>query len=465
MNRTLDEKFCHTLSDNVEGFSEFSYEEQRTTAHLVQHNLTCDQFKHSSYPDCFYASHAFLNKVYGRTKFEEKMKSLKPQLISVEHGYDVSGRETKAYKLTDEAQMLFEMYLDKIIEEGAAPIELTSGKRLRKGRANAVASKDHHGFAVKSSIKIPSWQTINIPALFQYKDLLNNDLIFAKNNQNIPYLKQEYGEKFLSKIQRCLYQVIQLIAYAQAGFHLGQLYLRYDEADGGRLYGKGLHLQNVSKIVRNAALAECYDYDIENCHFSLMYQLASKQGEECLGIKSYMDNKRLYRERIASDLDLSIDKVKTCLIAIMYGATRSRRNQDAIPSEIGLHKAKQFYRHPIVERLFYDITKARKVIIGACAKSNGRYKNAMGKFIAGTEQHSKVLAHIMQGLEAKILTIVAGIYPDQIVLLQHDGWVTKAEIDTQIIVDTVVKELDINIQITEQMIESRSYEDMKEVSN
>ena len=76
----------------------------------------------------------------------------------------------------------------------------------------------------------------------------------------------------------------------------GHLLQQYWESPSGRLYGLGeANLQNASKLVRKAALAGSWDYDIANCHFAIAAQMAAIAGLRCPALENYIVNKTVIR--------------------------------------------------------------------------------------------------------------------------------------------------------------------------
>ena len=142
--------------------------------------------------------------------------------------------------------------------------------------------------------------------------------------------------------------VSQLLIMAQTDV-AGQGYImhRYTEARSGRLYAKGVSLQTTPRLIRQAALHGLYEYDFENCHYSIFSQLAAKYGLETEAISYYLTNKKAVREKLAEDIGISLDQVKMCLLAIMYGARDNTWHESAIPNEIGPINAQALYSHPL----------------------------------------------------------------------------------------------------------------------
>jgi hypothetical protein len=55
----------------------------------------------------------------------------------------------------------------------------------------------------------------------------------------------------------------------------------------------------------------------------------------------------------------------------------------------------------------------------------------MGKPIDGEKPPKQILAHLIQGVEAQMLNVVIDLYPNNIVLLQHDGFAANTRLDEQ----------------------------------
>lgn len=206
----------------------------------------------------------------------------------------------------------------------------------------------------------------------------------------------------------------------------GNVMQRYVESQSGRLYGLGgASLQNASKILRYAALQGLQDYDINNCHFSVMVQMANKYGIECPHIADYISRKETIRSEIAEEVQISIEDTKKCMIALMYGAKTTGWHENAIPQLIGRHAAFILYQVPIFSNIVREVKSAGKAILdGTNANRQGGIENAFGKKIQTNKntKKSRVLAHLLQGVEATALRACVEVASDSVVLLQHDGF-------------------------------------------
>ena len=119
----------------------------------------------------------------------------------------------------------------------------------------------------------------------------------------------------------------------------GGVMIRYTEVDSGRVYACGINMQNINRLIRFAAMRSMYDYDVENCHYSIFMQMAKRLGLECKVIEHYLRNKRGLRIQLAADVGCTVEQIKECLLAIMYGASSFEDDEKAIPSILGKNAA------------------------------------------------------------------------------------------------------------------------------
>ncbi len=226
---------------------------------------------------------------------------------------------------------------------------------------------------------------------------------------------------------------------------------RYHESKAGRLYASGVNLQNAPKLIKNAALSGCWEHDFDNCHYAIFLQLAARTGQTCTAMQHYIANKTAVRAAIADDVGITIKQVKICLLALMYGARESTWHDAAISQIIG-SKAQELYQHPFFAKFSEEINKSRKQIISLWPNQNQRsIINAMGKPISKKDNDRFIMAHIQQGLEARMLHISISHCHDQILLLQHDGFSTLSKIDCSTIICQISEVLGFDMQITSKM--------------
>jgi hypothetical protein len=226
------------------------------------------------------------------------------------------------------------------------------------------------------------------------------------------------------------------------------------QASSGRLYAKGWNLQNAGAVVKQASLAGLWEYDFANCHYVILMQMAASFDCQCEAIRHYLDNKSEVRETIAKEAGISIIQAKRCLLAIMYGARQSLRPTNAIPSEIGTEAAERLFGSELFIGIHAEIKRARHAIVKGWPRDRqGRVTNMFGRSIGGKAPAEELLAHLIQGVEATALRAMLTLYPEEIVLVQHDGFAAQCRLDTAAIEATVLTATGYTMKIEEDRIQ------------
>ena len=216
----------------------------------------------------------------------------------------------------------------------------------------------------------------------------------------------------------------------------------YSESKAGRLYAMGhVNLQLCVREVRRLALQGCYDIDIENCHWSLLSQMAMRVGIDSPNISYYLNNKKLLRNEIAQFAGITVDDAKFVLISIIYGAVLQCRGcfdifdykKNAIEAKLGKEVVERLASHPVLLSLLNDLKAARRGVVdyykGQTRKKGGVVVNNAGREINSTYSQTKILSHILQGAESEAMLVMIEELKDNIVLLQHDGVTVKMKPD------------------------------------
>jgi len=257
---------------------------------------------------------------------------------------------------------------------------------------------------------------------------------------------------FLKRLLDVVVKVTRLSQTTLAG--PGYIPQVYAIAPTGRLYARGLNLQNTPSLIKEAALHGLWEYDFANCHFSIVSQMASERGVPCPAIDHYMANKKQVRQDIADGAGVTIDQAKQCLLALLYGAKESSWFKSAIPDAIGEEAAQRLYALPTFKALSADLDGARRAILDSWPRTaNGSLTNACGKAIAGNATPARQLAHLVQGVEARALWAAVNLHPDDIVLLQHDGFVSLRRLDCAALEHAVTTAVGYGLRLEEEQIE------------
>lgn len=360
---------------------------------------------------------------------------------------------TRGYKLTEQVKASLDAYFQRKYRE---PVGLLYGEGWKLATLpRAVASKDMDGVTTTAWRNAKELNKVRVDV---------ESLVKLKN-----FLSQRREDLDLGRVQRTLFhsmedpdriqwaldltnRVIRMARTSVAG--VGYVAHHYVESASGRLYAKGINLQTVPTLIKGAALAGVWEYDFQNCHYSILTQMAGRFGIDCPAIKRYLSNKKTTREHIAKSAGIEVEQAKTCLIAIIYGARFSVFPDTAIPKEIGADAAQRLYAVPEFKSIKQDIVKARAGIIKSWPRQkNGWLANAFGKSIRGTESPEKVLAHLIQGVEAKALKAAIDAYPQDISLIQHDGFAANRKLEVKTLEHAVEEATGYCLTVEEERIQ------------
>jgi hypothetical protein len=235
----------------------------------------------------------------------------------------------------------------------------------------------------------------------------------------------------------CEGSIYHLLAISKGASDPTQIPVRYiQHADtGGRLYESN-HLQGITRHIRSVALAGHWDYDISNCHFSLIAQAVEPYGVEIPTIRKYLLNKKYYRQALQTTLQsvtsarVNPKHVKEAIISLAYGASLTYSPSLAeLFEDSSVYNA--FRQNSWVQQIAAELTKCRNAILSRYPLRGSRRQvtNAMGlrrSFPKGEDK--KALSFVITGMEARILDAVLQRWGSEIVLCIHDGWVARTRI-------------------------------------
>ena len=237
--------------------------------------------------------------------------------------------------------------------------------------------------------------------------------------------------------------------------------IQYTESSQGRLYATKYYpnLQTISSDVRKVAMAGCFDIDLDNCHYSILWNEAKKAGVDLKHIEHYNNNKSYVRNKISQDLGIPIENVKAAMISLMYGAKlefNNRLNRDTVKvGAIGVilgteERVNQFKQHPLVKGIVDDLKLGGQAVVKYYIQNhqdkNGFITNRYGVSLSIKDALFKngnvkrkpqrtLLSFILQGAERTVLdTMIQSLDGSKIMLLQHDGltyseYLTRQELD------------------------------------
>jgi hypothetical protein len=415
------------LRKKVSGFSSEPEKVQMALAKLVWIGAS-KRKQHKKHEGAMSFTYQELHKAFGKGKFAEINSRL--NFFDVTPNWSLEQGTTKGYWFTPNVQAVRDSYFQKDWRKVTRVVMMDGS--IQRTVPPAIGSRDSKGNMAKTwgGSKIAAIVRVDLPTLKNTRKWLNQRIKDWQEGRRPQDLFMEYpNEQYLQGFVDRVAKIIRMSQTDVAGH--GCIVQRYKESPSGRLYGVGVTLQNAHSLIKEAALHGLWEYDFSNCHYSIIEQMASREGFDCKAIQHYLANKSEVREAIATDVQITVEQAKTCLVAILYGAKASLRPDDAIPNEIGIDAAIRLYEHPLFKAIKDDVGNARSTILKAWPRTgNGNLTNACGKSIKADESsHPEKLAHLLQGVEASALKAVFDAYPGEIVLLQHDGFTSYSRLD------------------------------------
>ena len=268
----------------------------------------------------------------------------------------------------------------------------------------------------------------------------------------------------LTYLQHRLVAISGLLKLARNTISPGVVPVNYTQSTSGRLSGAGLSLQTVPREVRHAALAGCWDYDISNCHWAFVAHEMREHGKQCLAIDNYLANKHAVRAAIAEGAQIAVEEAKACLAMILYGAPATTYEEGAISDVIGVPAARRLYAQPLFKAIHRDVIRARSVLVGkAQALRIGWINSTLGLAIPSSSRPREVLAHLLQGMEAKALMAIVRRYGERIQLCVHDGWVSREPLVVADLQDVIYEDTGYRVDIEAKELSSDLISGIKSV--
>ena len=435
----------------VPGFSEEQARDMESLAQMLWHS-TQKKRAHSEYASMFSYSKADARRDWGS---DQRMR----HIVADRYFEVLSGSNlgtvgyTNGFQPSSEMAEALKGCIEGLTVAGSSDSE-SGGTRVQRSLPRSPIRSMALGGKRKTKwkgIKPANHIRVDFDSLNSLRDRLGLELRSIAESGAFGAVGWQAAEFRSAQIRAALRQLEIVVDTARGPLCLGAVPIRYSEGSTGRLFAEGISLQSVPKEVRNAALAGCWDYDISNCHWTLIDCLAADHGYECTAIRHYLANKSLVRSSIAQAVGIEIKAVKECLLMLMYGAGKSVRDwePDAIPKCIGADAARRLYRDPRFIALDRDVRGARRTILQHWPVQVGLVSNALGLQVKCTEPPAILLAHVLQGLEAKALMAVVRAYGDNIQLCIHDGWVARERLDVGEVQQLISDAIGVNVVVEE----------------
>jgi hypothetical protein len=415
----ISEAFRDYLRENLAGFADEPLGAQMELTRMIKSCGT--RYKeHSHYPGWSFFTFENLEAKFGHDKFNGINERL--GIFQTQMDWSKIEKRTKPYKLTPHVDGLRTQFFSQP-PKVATRLLAENGEVRHKAPDSAINSKARTQtgkLVTKSGWSVPvrSAVPVNQDKLAELHSLMDAEL--EKHRQGLPTVSpvDPIHAGYVQKdIQLILHSAHNTVAP-------GCVIHRYEQSASGRMYCKDVNLQTSQRQVRYAALHGLWDYDIENCHYAILQQMAKKSGHDCDAITHYLENKSKVRRELAEEFGVTVTQIKKVLLALVYGASLSEDPNAAIPEALGsVDIADALYAHPTFSALAKDIAAARTTILKKVKVFRGGIKNMRGLVMKVRKKKARhLLAHLLQGVEAVALNAAHDLYAAEIVLLQHDGF-------------------------------------------
>ena len=238
-----------------------------------------------------------------------------------------------------------------------------------------------------------------------------------------------------------------------------------------RFTGTGTSLQTVNKDLRHAALAGCWQYDIECCHHVILLHYAKLAGFDCPALRSMVSNRKAFRERLAESIGHSdTEAIKKALLIIVYGGrfqyVPSWKPDSALLELLGVEGQQALQANPEFSALHSEIKKLFKYIVEHHRPGHGhrgKIQNALGQSlpITYTDEHGQTrpikqaqkVAFILQGIEAQAMQAMLKASPTA-VLPVHDAIITREQVNPADLVAVMKVATGIDFKVEQKQIEA-----------
>jgi hypothetical protein len=462
-HETVPEDLVMHLQKTIPGFRREADSCQYALARMVWMGRT-KRRRHPKFEDAMSFGYEELEEWFGRGQFKiinDRLGFFRASdnwLYKLQGSYRTDENFTKGYWFTDMVQASRDKYFNRPWRKETRLLFI-EGQILKaqKTLPAAFASTDTKGKASKASKAAKGSKELrHVPVDLDTLGLLRKWLMgirceWLAGRAPHDLVTQYPSLVVIERLFELTSQVIRMAKTDVAGH--GYIAQQYTESPSGRWYANGVNLQNSLTLIKEAALAGLWEYDFSNCHFDIIKQMAAPH-YECKAIADYLADKKATRQAIADQAGISVDQAKVCLLAIMYGARASTWHENAIPQEIGEAAAKRLYKVAFFKGIMRDVARARAVILKKWPRTaNGSLTNAYGKAISGTDTRAQQLAHLIQGTEAKALMVAIDMHPNDLVLLQHDGFVATRKLYAPAITKAVLQATGYLLVLEESQIQ------------
>lgn len=232
--------------------------------------------------------------------------------------------------------------------------------------------------------------------------------------------------------------------------------------------------QSKTKVARAKFWAGWYDYDIEACSYTLLYQKLSRLTQDLhrfTTIQSAFKDKHTFRNTLSSDLEIDVDTVKEILATLLFNPNLVEHNSTSIWKILieNDYNPRFFFRlarrsHTLLQliaelKLMWPILMADWEITNKqdpkqIFRTKDEYDEdaVITKF--GRYKATKFRSRIYFELERQVLDVIRKFMSGKICHLMHDGFFTPQQIDTEKLRQLIKQETGFEVNISEETLKA-----------
>jgi len=342
------------------------------------------------------------------------------------NGYSRDAGETKGYAL--KAATL--SHVKELWEDTTAAVPINAAT----GQVIGPASLPSNG------VMSTSRSRLYVPALVPFARA-QVDAIIATQETDLA-TRFAGGAKRLVAL-RHLYLVRQWVAHTGGVPNLYSDFNDRKQQHTARLMAVGdCNLQRLPKRARELLYAGSgwWDYDFVRCHPTILRWMCIGLEIPFLELGQYLDHRDRIDGALATKMRVPVTKMKSVINAMIYGQTLSLNANNPLVQSLGRFAVRSLVADKFYLSLYGRMKGVRKEIIERHTLGQ-EVTNALGQSVP-IEYHDPVtgrkrrtrkrrlMAHIIQGVEATMLNAVCGDRRDVLVLM-HDGFVSEVERDME----------------------------------
>jgi hypothetical protein len=405
--------------------------------------------RHRKWAGYAFVGYKEIERRFGRGNLTRANKRV--NLFEIIERWSVEEGHSRAYRVAPDVQTAVDRYNSRV-DDALIPLLWADGRRLLTA-PQAIASKNGDGITTHAwrNAKVQNLTPVDRDRLQALRAHYRRiEAIGVVSPENATMLEID-GPEALANHLDVLGRVLKLSRTDVAGD--GYIMHRYVESEAGRLFAIGVNLQNAPRLIKKAALHGRWEYDLENCHFEIVRQIAARYRQHLPTIAHYCNHKAAVRSGLASRVGISISDVKACLLAIMYGAPATPWWEASIPQQITSGKARVLYRDPLFDGLLRDLKCGRKTILAKWPRSRGARINDAGCSAQVSSDYKRDFSHLTQGAEVAMLRAVLEHHREDLVLLQHDGFVSRRRLDVGALERVIAADTGYEMKMEEKQIQ------------